>query len=248
MRDDPDAARALGSARTGQLELHVSPDSSYISEDRKLTRLCVYCVPLCAQLPPQPQWTVPCSVVSAYCVHCSVGRGRPAARMSTTIRSIRGAWRRARRASQIFDGPRPSIRSAASRITSRTARSLAQSRHRSPDTGCPCRAACREQTAADALEARKALLLFLSVRRVVYEKDSVPRGDSYFVCARAGSCAAARAGARRGPPAGPAEKCLCMYRYRWYPSFRRPAHTEHTLKHARHRLYWTMRSVLYPSL
>ena len=38
-----------------------------------------------------------------------------------------------------------------------------------------CRAACREQTAADVLEARKALLLFLSVRRVVYEKDPVPR-------------------------------------------------------------------------
>ena len=37
-----------------------------------------------------------------------------------------------------------------------------------------CRAACREQTAADVLEARKALLLFLSVRRVVYEKGPVP--------------------------------------------------------------------------
>ena len=36
-----------------------------------------------------------------------------------------------------------------------------------------CRAACREQTAADVLEARKALLLFLSVRRTVYEKDPV---------------------------------------------------------------------------
>ena len=36
-----------------------------------------------------------------------------------------------------------------------------------------CRAACREQTAADVLEARKALLLFLSVRRVVYEKGPV---------------------------------------------------------------------------
>ena len=38
-------------------------------------------------------------------------------------------------------------------------------------TGC-C-AACREQTAADVLEARKALLLFLSVRTVVYEKGPV---------------------------------------------------------------------------
>ena len=36
-----------------------------------------------------------------------------------------------------------------------------------------CRAACREQTAADVLEARKALLLFLSVRRGVYEKGPV---------------------------------------------------------------------------
>ena len=36
-----------------------------------------------------------------------------------------------------------------------------------------CRAACREQTAADVLEARKALLLFLSVRTVVYEKGPV---------------------------------------------------------------------------
>ena len=36
-----------------------------------------------------------------------------------------------------------------------------------------CRAACREQTAADVLEARTALLLFLSVRRGVYEKDPV---------------------------------------------------------------------------
>ena len=36
-----------------------------------------------------------------------------------------------------------------------------------------CRAACREQTAADVLEARKALLLFLSVRRTVYEKGPV---------------------------------------------------------------------------
>ena len=36
-----------------------------------------------------------------------------------------------------------------------------------------CRAACREQTAADVLEARKALLLFLSVRSVVYEKGPV---------------------------------------------------------------------------
>ena len=36
-----------------------------------------------------------------------------------------------------------------------------------------CRAACRGQTAADVLEARKALLLFLSVRRTVYEKDPV---------------------------------------------------------------------------
>ena len=39
-----------------------------------------------------------------------------------------------------------------------------------------CRAACREQTAADVLEARKALLLFLSVRRVVYEKGPVTPG------------------------------------------------------------------------
>ena len=36
-----------------------------------------------------------------------------------------------------------------------------------------CRAACRGQTAADVLEARKALLLFLSVRTVVYEKGPV---------------------------------------------------------------------------
>ena len=36
-----------------------------------------------------------------------------------------------------------------------------------------CRAACREQTAADVLEARRALLLFLSVRTVVYEKGPV---------------------------------------------------------------------------
>ena len=35
------------------------------------------------------------------------------------------------------------------------------------------RAACREQTADEVLEATKALLLFLSVRRVVYEKDPV---------------------------------------------------------------------------
>ena len=34
-----------------------------------------------------------------------------------------------------------------------------------------CRAACREQTAADVLEARRLCRLFLSVRRVVYEKD-----------------------------------------------------------------------------
>ena len=42
-----------------------------------------------------------------------------------------------------------------------------------------CRAACREQTAADVLEARKALLLFLSVRRGVYER---PRPVPIRVC------------------------------------------------------------------
>jgi len=46
-----------------------------------------------------------------------------------------------------------------------------------------CRAACREQTAADVLEARKALLLFLSVRRGVYEKGPV---RSLSVFAQAG--------------------------------------------------------------
>ena len=46
-----------------------------------------------------------------------------------------------------------------------------------------CCAACREQTAADVLEARKALLLFLSVRRGVYEKGPV---RSLSVFAQAG--------------------------------------------------------------
>ena len=42
-----------------------------------------------------------------------------------------------------------------------------------------CRAACREQTAADVLEARKALLLFLSVRRLVYEKGPRHTGSAF---------------------------------------------------------------------
>ena len=53
--------------------------------------------------------------------------------------------------------------------------------NRSPSGGqTGCRAACREQTAADVLEARKALLLFLSVRRVVYEKG--PRHTRLRFC------------------------------------------------------------------
>ena len=49
----------------------------------------------------------------------------------------------------------------------------------SPVIQTGCRAACREQTAAEVLEARKALLLFLSVRRVVYEK--APSGPYPFL-------------------------------------------------------------------
>ena len=50
-----------------------------------------------------------------------------------------------------------------------------------------CRAACREQTAADVLEARRALLLFLSVRTVVYEKGPVPSPSDKAQAAASGA-------------------------------------------------------------